>query len=59
MHEHIEALMTALARAMDRGDRPAKRRSRRGGPRRARGTFVPAARHLAASREAHGVAVAH
>lgn len=58
MHEHIEALMTALARAMDRGRR-AQRRPRRGGPRRARGTFIPAAREVAPSREAHGVAFAH
>lgn len=40
MREHIEVLMTALA-AVVRQDR--RRRVRRGGPKRARGTFVPAA----------------
>jgi hypothetical protein len=45
MREHIEVVMTALARVLrtDRG-----RRVRRGGPRRARGTFVPTARDLPA-----------
>lgn len=40
MHEHIEMLMAAMAARLRRDGR---RAARKGGPRRARGTFVPVA----------------
>lgn len=51
MHEHIEALMTKLAETLRREGRTVARRRR--GPRRARGTYVPALPQLPAMRAAH------
>jgi hypothetical protein len=50
MREHLEHLMTGLAESLRREHR---RTPRRRGPRRARGTYVPAASDAGAMRLAH------